>query len=407
MPNKIKIRELGSQTKAIHGGYKSRLSEGAVMPPNIDTTTFSFPNAEAGEEAFKEALSGKRSKHLIYSRVNHPDACFVEDRFVGIEPGASDALVFSSGMAAITTTILACLADKEEKMVHYTSPVYGGTYCFFHQVLPYYGVKVKTINTESETDFFNVFESRSLGIVYIETPANPTMRLWDINKIARKAKLIDPSCVVVVDNTFLGVFQNPLLLSRDVDVVVYSATKFISGYSDVLAGLVVTKDAGLTETITSYRTVLGNILCSASCKTLLRSLPSYEDRMHKQADNAVRIINFLWEQNVVRGIVYPGIERKGTVNPLGSVIAIYLHADKQKTFKFLNTVSKTGVISLAVSLGGVETLITHPATTTHSEMSPDELKANGITDNLVRLSVGLENIEDIIDLLAKGLKVLK
>lgn len=403
MPNKIKVRELGSRTKLIHSGYKSHLSEGAVMPPNIDTTTFSFPNAEAGEEAFKEALSGKRSKYLIYSRVNHPDACFVEDRFVGLEPGALETLVFNSGMAAITTTVLACLCEKHEKTIYYTSPVYGGTYCFFHQVLPGYGVTVKTIKTENQVDFFDGNVNGPLGIVYIETPSNPTMRLHDINAIATKAKEIDPSCVVVVDNTFLGVFQNPLLLSAHVDVVVYSATKFISGYSDVLAGLVVTKEASLTEKITAFRTVFGNVLNSSSCKTLLRSLPSYEDRMQKQADNAVKIVEFLTKQKKVKELVYPGMLKKDAINPLGSVIAIYLDTDKEKTFKFLNSVSKTGIISLAVSLGGVETLITHPATTTHSEMSPDELKANGITDNLVRLSVGLENVEDIIDLLAKGL----
>lgn len=215
-----------------------------------------------------------------------------------------------------------------------------------------------------------------------------------LKKIAKKAKEIDPSCVVIVDNTFLGVFQRPFQMSDCVDVVLYSATKFIGGHSDVLAGVVTVKDNELNKLIKGLRMVYGSILSADSCERLIRSLPTYSMRMKEQERNAKIVVKFLKGCNQVEKILYPG---------KGSIISFTLRgADEEKTFVFLDEISKTHVISQAVSLGGIESLVTHPRTTTHSEMDEKLLDSLGITDNFIRLSVGLEEPDNLIELLISG-----
>jgi len=390
-----KDKDLSTVTSSIHAGFSPEYSENSVNPAVFQSTTFIFPSAQDGKTAFSDALSGVTPKYLIYGRHNHPGAEILEERLAKIDccnfQGYSS--VFCSGMAGINTIISVC-RKKGMKYIYHTAPVYGGTYELFYHVLQ--GDMIPCAFNKA-SDLKKLYKQNGeLGVIYIESPANPTMSIFNIKKIAKEAKRIDPSCVVILDNTFLGIFQKPFLMSEGVDVVLYSATKFIGGHSDVLAGAVTVKDAELNILIKGLRMVYGNILSPDSCERLIRSLPTYELRMIKQQGNAKKVVKFLKSCDQVEKILYPG---------KGSLVSFTLkNADEEKTFKFLDIISAGHIISQAVSLGGVESLVTHPKTTTRSEMDEITLSQLGITDNFIRLSIGLEDPCEIIELLASAFK---
>lgn len=409
----------GVSTSILHEGYDAQRSEGAAVVPLFPCSTYAFSCAEKGAEAFQLALAGSNEGELIYSRVNHPNAQILEERLKYIEPLTDTALIFNSGMSAIFTSVLALL--PREKTLVFSDPLYGGTYHFFEAVLHQkFGYDVRMVDTSDIEKTAKIFAEigPGLGILFLETPANPTLRMTDIKLVAKMAKAANPNCFVMVDNTFLGLFQPVFKISRNVDFAIYSATKYIGGHSAVVAGALMARKEMQVHIpcIKEMRIVAGTILPPYEAWTLLQQIKTYPMRMRKQAKNATIIAKALQKNEFVGKVIHPSLltEKdpayeiyKNQCSGPGSVISFYLYRDNlQLTYRFLDAVKQTGIIMLAVSLGGVETLIEHPATMTHSEMPPEVQRRNGITESLIRLSVGIEDPEDIIAALIGSLNIV-
>jgi len=379
-------------------GYDPALSEGALKSPIFQTSTFVFKSAEAGK-AFFELAYGLRDKKpqeelgLIYSRLNNPDLEILEDR-LRLWDGADAAASFESGMAAITTTIIA-LARPGDTIVH-SVPVYGGTDHFLRHIAPEFGITAIGITAGEEAV---VPEGSKVAMVFIETPSNPTNALVDIEAWAKFAHEHDAP--LVVDNTFLGpVWQHPM--EHGADIVIYSATKFIGGHSDVIAGACVGKSEYL-EPIRAFRTFLGTMAGPWTGWLLMRSLETLKLRMTCQMKNARYVADFLADHPKVAKVYYLGhlteehrefeIYKRQCLSP-GSIISFEVVGGEAEAFRFLNALK---LIKLAVSLGGTESLAEHPGTMTHSDIEPDEQKRMGITAAMVRLSIGIEHPEDVIE----------
>lgn len=418
--NKNNGSGVNSQTKIEHAGYKPELSEGAVDIPIMRSTTYEFESAEAGKEAFIKALSGESLSNLIYSRVNHPNAEILENRLVFMEPGAGEAAVFSSGMSAIVSSVMAlCPSDK---VIAFTGPLYGGTYHFFNGVLKaMFGYRLVELSSDTEIAYQQISRiGYELGLLYIETPANPTLHMTDIDALATAAKNANHESYVFLDNTFMGIFQHGFEISGHLDLIIYSGTKFIGGHSDVLNGVAIChkQNRDIMKKIKGLRIILGTILHPYECSQVVTHLNTYELRMTKQAENAKIIAGRIkaLESKKIKKILYPDFFEKGTAeydiyhmqcSGGSSIICFWLNCfDEAGAFRFLNELKKSGIVSLAVSLGGLETLASHPKSTTHSEMEEDVLERLGITDNLVRFSVGLENPDDLCAAIINALKVV-
>lgn len=393
-------------------GYNPWWSEGSVKPPLFLTSTFMFKNAEEGEDFFKIALGKKESKKapgLIYSRLNNPELEILEAR-LAVWEGAERAAAFASGMAAISTSVLALCRPGDA--IAYTMPIYGGTGHFFEHILPCFNIRAIPIDaTANPVEALAKLREPRLKMVFIETPSNPTLTMTDIEavcEVARKQeKRLGHKIVVAVDNTMMGpVFQKPI--QNGADLSIYSATKFIGGHSDLIAGAAMgSKEAMLP--ILTYRSFLGTMSASFTCWLMMRSLETLKIRMEAQAQNALEIAKFLENHPQVQKVYYPGlIDKKNPQHAIrakqttgdGSLISFEVKGGKAKAFQVLNTVK---LCHLAVSLGGTETLIEHPKTMTHSELDAEMQEASGITDGLIRLSVGLENPKDLIADLEKAL----
>ena len=391
-------------------GYKPELSEGAIKPPVFQTSTFVFRTAEEGKKFFSLAY-GLRQKEkdeelgLIYSRINNPNLEILENRLT-LWDEADDCAAFESGMSAISTVLLEFL--KPGDLLLYSSPVYGGTDHFIHDFLLKIGVEAiafypGTSQKEIEAIIDNSGKADRLGMIYLETPANPTNALIDIEmcaQIAAKYKNGDDKTYVCVDNTFMGpVWSKPLGMGAD--LVVYSATKYIGGHSDLIAGAVL----GNTETmirVKTLRTFLGNMVSPHTAWLLLRSLETLKVRMERQASSAEKIAHFLNDHEKIKEVHYLGLLKEGTkeyqlykrqyTSP-GAMISIYIKGGEKEAFQFLNQLK---LIQLAVSLGSTESLVQHPQTMTHCAVDPKEAERIGITPNLIRLSVGVEDADDLI-----------
>lgn len=394
------------ETLALSTGFRPDLSVYSAKVPVYLTSTFVFPSAEAGEQYFRWAygldeMGPKDTQGLIYSRVNNPNGQIFEER-MAMEEGAEAAATFASGMGAISTAVLALLEPGQT--VIYTNPVYGGTDFFFQHIAPKYGIRCVPVDTGDLKALDQALKEHqdTLAMLYIETPANPTNRLTDISEAAALAKRHQIGArrvIVVVDNTFLGpIFQAPLTCGAD--LVLYSATKFIGGHSDLIAGLAVGSAADI-GVIKGYRTILGNIADPFTCWLMTRSLETLKIRMTHQAESAKKVAEFLARHSKVTRVYYPGLLRRGDPQYRvfrkqclsgGSLIAFDIKGGKKEAFKVLNNVT---VCRLAVSLGGTETLIEHPKSMTHCEMDAGAQARAGITDSLIRLSVGVESPEDI------------
>ena len=420
MPSyKERRRELHPSTRAILSGYSSRLSEGAVKPPLFRTSTFEFANAEEGRQFFQRAYhladDDGEEPGLIYSRLNNPNVEIWEDKMVAVENGAAYGVAFPSGMSAIATTVLAAVPLGGR--VLYTHPVYGGTYFFFEHLGTRFGVTSTAVDTsdlatveEAMRDAFMPFD-----LVFIETPANPTMAMTDIGGVVDLARRYGHErTLVAVDNTFLGpVFQQPF--HHGADLVLYSATKFLGGHSDLIAGIALIGEGDRSREIVTrirdFRTVLGATLAPDTAWMLTRSLETCWLRMERQAEKASKVASALAAHPAVARIIFPGqlterepeqwsIYRKQCSGP-GSMITFLLHDDSRETaYRFLDALKIT---HLAVSLGGTESLIEHPRTMTHSDMTEDALDRCGITNSMIRLSVGLESSDDLIQDLVSAL----
>ncbi|HKY36344.1 MAG TPA: PLP-dependent transferase [Polyangiaceae bacterium] len=399
-------------TAVLTRGFDPRLSVGSARPAVFRSSTYVFSTPEAAERAFAIALG--RSKpvdgenvDLIYSRLSHPNAEILEDQLVPLEKGAEEAAVFNSGMAAISTVFL-LLCPVGSAFV-YTTPIYGGTQHLIHQFLEPLGLRAIPVPAGDSAALARaIAETPELKLVFLETPANPTLTMTDIEAAAKQAKKrsgVRP--LVVVDNTFLGpVFQQPLPLGADLSV--YSATKYLAGQSDILAGVVMGKHATLIASLRGMRAILGNILQPDECWILDSRLPTVELRMTRQSKNAARIVPQLAEHPAVQAAYYPAlfkdpeqvrIRDRQSRYP-GAVFSLDLKGGRRAAFDFLR---RLRIARNAVSLGGVETLACHPRTTTHSEMSPQELERYGIGEGLVRISIGVEDHRDLLRDFQEGL----
>jgi cystathionine beta-lyase/cystathionine gamma-synthase len=391
-------------TAVLTRGFDPRLSVGSARPAVFRSSTYVFSSPEAAERAFAIALGRTRpaegeSVDLIYSRLSHPNAEILEDQILPLEPGASAAAVFNSGMAAISTLFLT--ACRPGASFVYTTPVYGGTQHLVHQILEplgLVGVAVPAGDTRALREA--IAAAPRLRLVFVETPANPTLVMSDIAAAAEAARALSERPLVAVDNTFLGpTFQHPL--SHGADLAVYSATKYLAGFSDMLGGVILGRDAELVAQLRGTRAVLGNILQPDECWLLDGRLPTVTLRMNRQSKNAQRIAEALARHPKVARLHYPSLFddaeqiriRDAQCRFPGAILSLELRGGKAAAFDFLR---RLRIARDAVSLGGVESLACHPASTTHSELSREELERAGIGDALVRISVGIEDWRDLL-----------
>jgi len=393
------------ETAVLTRGFDPQLSVGSVRPPVYRSSTYVFSSPEAAERAFAIVLgkvkpSDNEAADLIYARLNHPNAEILEDQLVPLERGASAAAVFNSGMAAILTVMLGFL--ERGRSLLYTQPLYGGTQHLIHQMIEPLGFSARALQAGETSAIAKAIETTGdLGLVLIETPSNPTLIMTDIAVAAEAVRHHPQRPLLAVDNTLLGpAFQHPLV--HGADLVIYSATKFLGGFSDLLAGAVLAADTGLIQQMRGMRALAGNILQADECWMLNSRLSTVGLRMNRQSKNAQRIAERLAAHPQVRRVIYPALFteaeqvriRDAQTDYPGSLLSLELEGGKAAAFDFLRYL-KIG--RNAVSLGAVETLVCHPRTTTHSELSEAELNAAGITDALVRISVGTEHWRDLLD----------
>lgn len=413
-------KKMSPESLMMSYGYKPSLSEGAIKSPIFQTSTFAFESAEAGK-AFFEVAYGLREKNegeelgLIYSRLNNPDLEILENRLT-LWDEAEDAAVFESGMSAITTALLQFLSPGD--LILHSNPIYGGTDHFIKHVLPRFHINVIGFDPlESEEDIIKKIEASGYGdklkMVYVETPANPTNHLIDLELCRRVADKFskEEKALVVVDNTYMGpLWQHPLDFGAD--LVIYSATKYIGGHSDVIAGACLGSKEHIAK-IKEMRTFLGNMAGPWTGWLLLRSLETLKIRMEKQAENAAKVYEVIKDHPKVERIGYLGAIKEGTqqyeifkkqYTSAGAMLSIILKGGEKEAFAFLNNLK---LIKLAVSLGSTESLAQHPASMTHAGVDKEEKIKFGIHDSLVRLSVGVENHEDLIWDIEQALEKVK
>jgi cystathionine beta-lyase/cystathionine gamma-synthase len=390
-------------TAVLTRGFDPRLSMGSARPAVFRSSTYVFSTPEAAERAF-DVASGRSPQRegedveLIYSRISHPNAEILEDQIVPLERGAKSAAVFNSGMAGIMTALMTFLRPGDT--VVYTKPLYGGTMHLIHDYLSLFGISGIGVPAGRTADLDSAIRrAENLSVVFLESPANPTMTMVDIRRAAATAAERKRRPLVMVDNTFLGpIFQHPLALGAD--LVLYSATKFLSGFSDMLAGMVLARDPRLVQQMRGTRILFGNILQPDECWLMDGRLPTVSLRMNKQSKNAQRIAERLVRHPRILAMHYPTLFndaeqiriRLAQCDFPGSVFSFDL-GTKEAAFAFLRN---TRIGSNAVSLGGVETLVCHPRTTTHSGLTAEEYAEIGITDGLVRVSVGIEDWRDVL-----------
>lgn len=393
-------------------GYKPELSEGAVKCPIFQTSTFVFNTAEEGK-AFFEIAYGIREKApseelgLIYSRINNPNLEILENR-LSLWDKADDCAVFESGMSAISTVLLEFL--KPGDLLVYSNPTYGGTDHFINHFLPKIGVHTLGIFPDQTIDeVIHEIEatglSSKLSMIYLETPANPNNALFDIKEMSSYLRAYferanESEVILAVDNTYMGpIWQKPLELGADLSI--YSATKYIGGHSDLIAGAVMGK-LDLMVRVKTLRTFLGNMISPHTAWLLLRSLETLKLRMDKQCENAQKVAQYLCDHPMVERVYYLGLLSpsdegyfiyKNQCTGPGAMISFDIKGSEKEAFDFLNQLN---LIKLAVSLGSTESLAQHPMTMTHAGVDPEQRTKMNITEKMIRLSIGVEHHNDII-----------
>lgn len=411
-------RPLKPETLMMGYGYDPMLSEGSLKPPVFQTSTFVFKSAEDGKNFFatmqgRRKLGPDEEPGLIYSRFNNPNLEVVEDR-LALWDEAEASLLFASGMAAISTALLAYLRPGE--IILQSRPIYGGTETLIHSILPEFGISQVAFEAEHgpEAVLAAAEEAKTkagrVGAIFIETPANPTNALVDIS-VARKAA--DMLTVdgrrppVIVDNTMLGpVYSTPLL--HGADIVVMSLTKYVGGHSDLIAGGASGSKAMLAP-VRRMRSTLGTMADTHTAWLLMRSLETLKLRMEAGAAGARKVAEFLRDHPKIDNVWYLDflpedhpdrpIHEKQNKSP-GSTFSFEVKGGEAAAFRLLDALQ---VIKLAVSLGGTETLASHPAAMTHSGMPAEELARYSITPGLIRISIGIEDADDLIADLSQAL----
>jgi len=415
---KIGDKDLSPATLMMGLGYDPMLSEGSLKPPIFLTSTFAFESAAAGKRFF-EHITGKRegpADGLVYSRFNGPNQEILEDR-LAVWDGADDSLVFSSGMSAIATLLLA-LVGQNDVIVH-SGPLYAATETLIARILSRFGVSFVDFPAGATREEIDAILARAqaladekggkVALVYLESPANPTNALVDVEAVraARDAAFTgDAKPAIAIDNTFLGpLWQKPL--NQGAELVVYSLTKYAGGHSDLVAGGV-SGDQALINTIRPMRNTIGTICDPNTAWMLLRSLETLELRMSRAGENALKVCTFLRDHPKVEGLGYLGFISDARQKDIfdrhctgaGSTFSLFIQGGEEESFRFLDALK---IAKLAVSLGGTETLASHPAAMTHLSVPDERKKALGITDNLVRVSIGIEDADDLIADFAQAL----
>jgi methionine-gamma-lyase len=411
-------RKLKPSTLMMGHGFDPALSEGSLKPPIFLTSTFVFENAAAGKRHF-EGVTGKRpggAEGLIYSRFNGPNQEILEDR-LSVWEDAEDALSFSSGMSAITTLILA-LVQPGDVVVH-SGPLYAATETLIGRILGRFGIKWLDFPAgATESEIAEVVErAKDLGrvpLIYLESPANPTNALVDVQGVrrVRDAAFPENPPPIAIDNTFLGpLWHHPL--RHGADLSVYSLTKYAGGHSDLVAGGI-TGSRDLINQIRMLRNTIGTITDPNTAWMLLRSLETLELRMTRAGENADQVCRFLRDHPKVESVGYLGFLEEGGdarqadiyrrhCTGAGSTFSLYLKGGEKEAFACLDALK---IAHLAVSLGGTETLASHPAAMTHLSVPDERKRALGITDNLLRISIGVEDADDLIADFEQALKAV-
>jgi len=383
----MNTKNLGFNTKVIHSGsFEDQFGSAAV--PIYQTSTFKFKNAQEGADCFSGASDG-----YIYTRIGNPTIRVLEKNVAELENGF-DGVATSSGMSAITSVYMALLGSGSH--IVSTASVYGPARGVLEKDFSRFGVEADFVSTSDVNNIISAIKANT-KVLYIETPANPTMEITDIKacaEIARKHNLI-----LVVDNTFATPYlQKPLDLGAD--VVLHSVTKFINGHADIVGGIVVTKEKSLYEKIRHAMVYMGCNMDPHQAFLVIRGLKTLALRVERNQENAVKVAHFLETHPKIAWIKYPGLEShpqfelaKQQMNGTGSMISFGVKGGLEAGRKLMDSVH---LATLAVSLGGVETLIQHPASMTHAAVSKEDKLKAGISDDLVRLSVGIEDVNDII-----------
>lgn len=380
---------MGFSTKAVHGGWKKN-DAGALATPIYQTSTFIFDSAEQGGRRFALEEEG-----YIYSRLGNPTVSVLEEKIALLENGDS-AVAFSSGMGAITSVLWTALKAGDHVIAAKT--LYGCTFAFLSHGLTRYGVEVTFVDTSDPANVESAMKENT-KVVYLETPANPNMNITDLESISKIAHKND-GCLVVVDNTYCTPYiQRPLELGAD--VVVHSATKYLNGHGDVVAGLAAGSKEFMKELrLFGLKDMTGAVISPFDAFLIIRGMKTLAVRMEKHCENAVKVAEFLENHPAIDKVYYPGLKSfsqyelaKKQMKLPGAMIAFELKGGIEEGRKLMNNVK---LCSLAVSLGDTETLIQHPASMTHSPYTAEERAQSGISDTLVRLSIGLEDVEDII-----------
>jgi methionine-gamma-lyase len=414
--DEIDGKRLHPESLMMSYGYRPEWSEGAIKSPIFQTSTFVFETAEDGKRFFEIALGKVQPDEgekpgLIYSRLNNPDIEIAEDRLT-LWDDTEAAALFKSGMAAISTTLLTYLRPGD--LLVASEPIYGGTHHLIEHVLPQFGIEVLRFDCRVDAEGLKAMieeNGGNPGFFLIETPSNPTNDLIDIAmcaEIAAAYRTPERPVPVAVDNTFLGpLFSHPT--EHGADIVLYSATKFIGGHSDLIAGAALGSTA-LIEPVREFRTILGTQTGPWTAWLVQRSLETLQIRMNRQQETAIKIADFLRDHPKVQKVSYLGhidadhpqheLYKRQCLGP-GAMIAFEVPGGEAAAFRFLNNLP---LIKLAVSLGSTESLAEHPKTMTHSEATPEECDAMGVTDGLIRLSIGVEHPEDLILAISAGLR---
>ncbi|WP_454945293.1 methionine gamma-lyase [Fusobacterium hwasookii] len=393
----METKKCGLGTTAIHAGTLKNLY-GTLAMPIYQTSTFIFDSAEQGGRRFALEEAG-----YIYTRLGNPTTTVLENKIAALEEGEA-AVATSSGMGAISSTLWTVLKAGDHVVTDRT--LYGCTFALMCHGLTRFGIEVTFVDTSNLDEVKNAMKENT-RVVYLETPANPNLKIVDLEALSKLAHT-NPNTLVIVDNTFATPYmQKPLKLGAD--IVVHSVTKYINGHGDVIAGLVITnKELADQIRFVGLKDMTGAVLGPQDAYYIIRGMKTFEIRMERHCKNAKKVVEFLNKHPKIERVYYPGLEThpgheiaKKQMKDFGAMISFELKGGFEAGKTLLNNLK---LCSLAVSLGDTETLIQHPASMTHSPYTKEEREAAGITDGLVRLSVGLENVEDIIEDLEQGLE---
>ena len=391
----------GFGTKAIHAGNVKDQQYGALTTPIFQTSTFVFDSCEQGGRRFAGAEQG-----YIYTRLGNPTVSVLENKVAALEGGEA-CVAAGSGMGAISSCLWTIAGAGKHILADGT--LYGCTYALLNHGMSRYGVEVDFIDT-TDLESVKAHLKPNTAAVYLETPANPNLKITDIAAVAEIAHAYNPEIKVVCDNTFASpALQQPIALGAD--VVVHSATKYLNGHCDVIAGFVVGKADFISQVrLFGLKDMTGAVMDPFAAFLILRGLKTLEIRMERHCASAKKVAEYLDAHPAVQKVYYPGLPRHEghdvaarQMKDFGGMLSFEVKGGKAAGMKLVNSLK---MITVAVSLGDAETLIEHPASMTHSTYSAEELEASGIPAGLIRLSVGLENVEDIIADLDQALSTL-